>query len=72
MRTDWVWAPAGNEVRTELEGDMSSQKVESTKAFQLVDFDVVITVWDNSTQNCPVWLGGGYVEHLRSQGSPTQ
>ena len=52
---------------------MSSQKVESTKAFQLVDFDVVITVWDNSTQNCPVWLGGGYVEHLpRSQGSHRQ
>jgi len=37
---------------------------KSTDFFRGQDFDVVITVCDDTAENCPVWLGKGKKEHI--------
>lgn len=37
---------------------------KSVEQFRGKDFDLVITVCDDASENCPVWLGKGRREHI--------
>ena len=44
--------------------DISQQRSKAAEEFRQEPFDVVITVCDNATENCPVWLGRGQRVHI--------
>ena len=37
---------------------------KSVQEYRSVDFDLVVTVCDDATANCPVWLGAGKKVHI--------
>lgn len=37
---------------------------KSVDEFRSIDFDLVVTVCDSASEECPVWLGGGKREHI--------
>jgi len=41
-----------------------SGRSKHAEEFRGVDFDVVITVCDDASENCPVWLGKGRRAHI--------
>jgi arsenate reductase len=44
--------------------DISRQRSKSVEVFRHEPFDVVITVCDDASENCPVWLGRGQRVHI--------
>ena len=48
----------------ELDIDISDNISEPVEGYRELNPHLVITVCDNASQNCPVWLGEGSVVHL--------
>lgn len=48
----------------ELGIELSEGRSKSTDEFQGKAFDRVITVCDDASENCPVWLGSGKTTHI--------
>ena len=62
-------------VMSELGIDIAGHHSKSTDEFRGQRFDQIITVCDNAAEDCPIWLGGGFVfvgqshrDHQKSQG----
>jgi len=66
----WWPAPAGYvhplavKAMAELGIDISAQRSKSVAEFRDTEFDLVVTVCDQATKNCPLWLGSGRVKHI--------
>jgi arsenate reductase len=71
----WVACSAGTEpagyvhpmavmVMAELGIDISGQASKSVEQFRQMDLDLVITVCDDASENCPIWLGRGRKLHI--------
>jgi arsenate reductase len=56
--------PLAIKVMAELDIDISRNRSKSADEFRYVGPDLVITVCDDASENCPVWLGQGQVVHL--------
>jgi arsenate reductase len=56
--------PLAIEAMAELGIDLSAQRSKSVDEFRDAQFDLVITVCDQAAQNCPLWLGSGWVKHM--------
>jgi len=56
--------PQAIAARREIGIDISQQRSKAAEEFRQEPFDVVITVCDNATENCPVWLGRGQRVHI--------
>jgi arsenate reductase len=72
---DWQAYSAGTEpsgyvhelavaAMAEIGVDISRQRSKSVEVFRDADFDLVITVCDDASENCPVWLGRGRRMHV--------
>lgn len=48
----------------ELAIDISGHRSKSVEELRGVDFDVAITVCDDTAGECPLWLGSGRVHHI--------
>ncbi len=51
-------------VMSELGIDIAGHHSKSTDEFRGQRFDQIITVCDNASEDCPVWLGGGEKVHI--------
>lgn len=56
--------PLAIEAMDELGIDVSQQVSKNTSVYRNVSFDQVVTVCDDAAENCPLWLGGGKVNHV--------
>lgn len=56
--------PLAVQAMAELGIDISRQTPKHLREFWGQPFDMVITVCDNAQKSCPVWLGGGRMEHM--------
>ena len=56
--------PLAVRVMAELGIDISGQRSKAVEEFRDVGLDLVVTLCDNATQNCPLWLGPGRVVHM--------
>lgn len=55
--------PIAVEVMAEAGVDISGQRSNTVDDLPTREFDLVVTVCDDASQNCPVWLGEGPVFH---------
>ena len=56
--------PRAIEVMAERGVDLSAQRSKSVEELPLTTFDVVITLCDEASEACPVWLKEGHVVHI--------
>jgi arsenate reductase len=56
--------PMAIEAMSELEIDISRNSSKSVDEFRHTDFDLVVTVCDDASENCPVWFGPEKVVHI--------
>jgi arsenate reductase len=47
----------------ELGIDISGQRSKSLDEFRNAEFDLVMTVCNGATDDCPLWIGKGYIAH---------
>jgi arsenate reductase (thioredoxin) len=55
--------PLAIEAMSELEIDISQNSSKSVDEFRYTDFDLVVTVCDDASENCPTWFGPEKVVH---------
>lgn len=56
--------PLAMRAMAELGIDISGQRSKSVDEFHDAAFDLVITVCDDTAENCPLWLGQGCKAHI--------
>ncbi len=56
--------PLAIRVMQEIGIDISQGVSKHPDVFRDITFDLVITVCDDATETCPVWLREGHVEHI--------
>lgn len=56
--------PAALRALAEIGIDASAAKCKSVEAFRNENFDLVVTVCDQASEECPLWLGKGNKVHL--------
>ena len=56
--------PLAVQAMSELGIDITLQRSKSTDEFRGKDMDTVVTVCDDASENCPVWLGKGRKTHI--------
>lgn len=56
--------PLAQQALDEIGMDAASLYSKSVEQFRNVPFDLVITVCDDASENCPLWLGPGRVAHI--------
>ncbi|GAB4144205.1 MAG: hypothetical protein Fur0021_00600 [Candidatus Promineifilaceae bacterium] len=56
--------PLAQQALDEIGVDVASLYSKSVEQFRNVPFDLVITVCDDASENCPLWLGPGRVVHI--------
>jgi arsenate reductase len=48
----------------ELGIDISGQRSKSIDEFHNAEFNLVMTVCNGVADNCPLWIGKGYIAHI--------
>lgn len=56
--------PLAIEAMNEVGIDIAGNKSKHVDAYRGVEFDAVITVCDDASEKCPLWLGPGRVGHI--------
>ena len=56
--------PLAIQAMAEIGIDIADNESKHVDAYRQVDFDAVITVCDDASEKCPLWLGGGRVNHI--------
>jgi arsenate reductase len=56
--------PLAVQAMAELDIDITLHRSKSTDGFQGKEMDTVVTVCDDASENCPVWLGKGRQVHI--------
>lgn len=56
--------PLAIEAMSELGIDISEQYSKPTDVFRNAPLDLVVTVCDDASENCPLWLGNDRVVHI--------
>lgn len=56
--------PLAQQALDEIGVDVPSLYSKSVEQFRNAPFDLVITVCDDASENCPLWLGPGRVVHI--------
>ncbi len=56
--------PLAQQALAEIGVDAGPLYSKSVEQFRAAPFDLVITVCDDASENCPLWLGQGQVAHI--------
>jgi arsenate reductase len=56
--------PLAVKAMADLGIDISGQRSKSLDEFRNAEFDLVVTVCNGVTDDCPLWIGKGYIAHV--------